>query len=113
MEFHLTAKKLGVVIFQYNYKEKQKPGVKKKKLKQIQDARDNLPKARCASLISGLQVMQYDREGTVHGLCVYARLLSRVRPFATPWTIYIQPARLLCPWNFQGKTTRAGCHFLL
>ena len=65
MEFHLTAKKLGVVIFQYNYKEKQKPGVKKKKLKQIQDARDNLPKARCASLISGLQVMQYDREGTV------------------------------------------------
>ena len=89
MEFHPTAKKLGAVIFQYKYKEKQKPGVKKKKLKQIQDARDNLPKAGCASLISGLQVMQYDREGTAHGLCVYARLLSRVRPFATPWTIYI------------------------
>ena len=23
------------------------------------------------------------------------------------------PARLLCPWNFPGKNTRAGCHFLL
>ena len=23
------------------------------------------------------------------------------------------PARLLCPWNFPGKNTGAGCHFLL
>ena len=22
-----------------------------------------------------------------------------------------QPGRLLCPWNFPGKNTRAGCHF--
>ena len=26
----------------------------------------------------------------------------------TPWT-----TGLLCPWNFPGKNTRAGCHFLL
>lgn len=48
------------MIFQYNYNEEQKPGVKQKKLKQIQDARDNLPKAGCASLMSELQVMQYN-----------------------------------------------------
>ena len=23
------------------------------------------------------------------------------------------PARLLCPWNFPGKNTGGGCHFLL
>ena len=25
----------------------------------------------------------------------------------------LQPSRLLCPWNFAGKNTRVGCHFLL
>ena len=25
----------------------------------------------------------------------------------------LYPARLLCPWNFPGKNTRVGCHFLL
>ena len=25
----------------------------------------------------------------------------------------LQPARLLCPWNFPGKDTGVGCHFLL
>ena len=24
----------------------------------------------------------------------------------------LQPARLFCPWDFPGKNTRAGCHFL-
>ena len=24
-----------------------------------------------------------------------------------------QPVRLLCPWNFPGKNTGGGCHFLL
>ena len=28
---------------------------------------------------------------------------------STPWTV----ARLLCPWDFPGKNTGAGCHFLL
>ena len=23
------------------------------------------------------------------------------------------PARLLCPWDFPGKNTEVGCHFLL
>ena len=25
----------------------------------------------------------------------------------------LQPARLLCPWNFSGKNTGGGCHFFL
>jgi len=30
--------------------------------------------------------------------------------FATPWTA---AHRLLCPWDFPGKNTGVGCHFLL
>ena len=41
---------------------------------------------------------------------VKVKLLSRVWLFANPWTV---PARLLCPWDFPGKNTGAGCHFLL
>ena len=26
---------------------------------------------------------------------------------------HMQPARLLCPWDFPGKNTRVGCHFFL
>ena len=29
------------------------------------------------------------------------------------WLRGLKPTRLLCPWNFQNKNTRAGCHFLL
>ena len=25
----------------------------------------------------------------------------------------LQPTRLLCPWDFSGKNTEVGCHFLL
>ena len=36
--------------------------------------------------------------------------LSCVRLFATPWTIARQALHL---WNFPGKSTGVGCHFLL
>ena len=36
--------------------------------------------------------------------------LSCVQLFATPWTV---AARLLCSWDFPGKNTGVGCHFLL
>ena len=39
-----------------------------------------------------------------------AKSLSRVRLSATPW---IQPTRLLRPWDFPGKSTGVGCHCLL
>ena len=38
------------------------------------------------------------------------QLLSCVRLFVTPWTV---AARLLCPWDFPGKNTGVGGHFLL
>ena len=28
------------------------------------------------------------------------------------WPHRLWPARLLCPWDFPGKNTREGCHFL-
>ena len=37
--------------------------------------------------------------------CICACVLSHVHG--------LQPTRILCPWNFPGKNTRVGCHFLL
>ena len=37
-------------------------------------------------------------------------MLSCVGFSVTPWTVACQA---LCPWNFPGKSTRMGCHFLL
>ena len=32
----------------------------------------------------------------------------------TPYGAHgLQPARLLCPWDFSGKNIGVGCHFLL
>ena len=39
------------------------------------------------------------------------KLLSHARLFVTPWTVAC--TKLLCPWDFQGKRTGVGCHFLL
>ena len=36
--------------------------------------------------------------------------VSRVWLFVTPWTV---PSRLFHPWDFPGKNTGVGCHFLL
>ena len=38
------------------------------------------------------------------------KLLSRVRLFATPWTVAYQA---FPPWDFLGKNTGVGCHSLL
>ena len=35
---------------------------------------------------------------------------SRVQLFSTPWTVAYQAVH---PWNFPGKNTGVGCHFLL
>ena len=37
--------------------------------------------------------------------------LSHARLFVTPWTVAC--TKLLRPWDFQGKSTGVGCHFLL
>ena len=56
------------------------------------------------------------REG--HFCCPHLSLLYTVGMlshvwfwfFVTPWSV---PIRLLCPWDFPGKNTGVGCHFLL
>ena len=47
---------------------------------------------------------------TFPSLCLHAELLNHVWPFATPWTV---ACHLLYPWDFPGKNTGVGCHFLL
>ena len=42
---------------------------------------------------------------------VKAKSLSRAQLFATPWIVAC--TKLLRPWDFQGKSTGVGCHFLL
>ena len=46
-----------------------------------------------------------------HASKVKVKSLSHVWLFATPWTVAC--TRLLCPWDFLGKSTGVGCHFLL
>ena len=43
--------------------------------------------------------------------CVFVCVFSHVQCSVTPWNI--QHARHLCPWDFPGKNTAVGCHFLL
>ena len=43
-------------------------------------------------------------------LQVNVKSLSRIRLFATPWTVAY---RLLRPWDFPGKNTGVGCHCFL
>ena len=42
---------------------------------------------------------------------VKVKSLSRARLFTTPWIVAC--TKLLRPWDFQGKSTAVGCHFLL
>ena len=42
-------------------------------------------------------------------MCVHAQSCPTVCD-PMDWS---SPTRLLCPWNFSGKSTRMGCHFLL
>ena len=42
---------------------------------------------------------------------VKVKSLSCSRLFATPWIVAC--TKLLRPWDFQGKSTGVGCHFLL
>ena len=44
-------------------------------------------------------------------LKVKVKSFSRVQLFATPWAVAC--TRLLRPWDFLGKSTGGGCHFLL
>ena len=41
---------------------------------------------------------------------VKVKSFSRALLFATPWIVAC--TKLLRPWDFQGKSTGVGCHFL-
>ena len=49
--------------------------------------------------------------GEFWGWCVC--ILSHSVVSDSLWSHGLQPARLLCPWNFPGKNTEVSCHFLL
>ena len=44
--------------------------------------------------------------------CVCECVTCSVMPNSL-WPHWLQPARLLCPWNSPGKNTGVGCHCLL
>ena len=48
----------------------------------------------------------------LHIFCIVL-MLSRSVVSNSLWHHELQPARLLCPWNFPGKNTGVGFHFLL
>ena len=56
-----------------------------------------------------LQVEQIDTGDRIKVKKV--KSLSRAQLFAISWTVAC--TKLLCPWDFQGKSTGVGCHFLL
>ena len=42
---------------------------------------------------------------------VYVLVSQSCLTLCDPYGLY--PTRLLCPWDFSGKNTGVGCHFLL
>ena len=59
---------------------------------------------------SGVQELP-DFKSAVCGVCVCVCVCS-VTSDSSPLH-GLQPASLLCPWDFPSKNTRVGCHFLL
>ena len=45
--------------------------------------------------------------------CILSILLNRTKQRYEQVSRGLWPTRLLCPWNFPGKNTGVGCHFLL
>ena len=50
------------------------------------------------------------REHRWSRMCTCAQSLVMLE---SSWPRGLQPARLLCPWEFPGRNTGVGCHFLL
>ena len=71
----------------------------------------------CNQDLRQISILKKERKKQAHSrqklvktsVCAHAQSLSSMRLFVTPWTM--QPARLLCLWDFPGKNTRLG-HFL-
>ena len=57
--------------------------------------------------LTAVQVHLKQKHFPTPSLCMHAQLLR-----SAVWLFVILSARLLCPWNFPGKNTGMGCHFL-
>ena len=65
-------------------------------------------RGKCIYITSCREGLEQDR-ASLFSNCV--RVCSVVSDFLQSHGL--QPARLLCPWDFPGKNTGVGCHFLL
>ena len=45
-------------------------------------------------------------------VCVCVCVCTLIRVHLCDPMDCMQPTKLLCPWNFPGKSTEMGCHFL-
>ena len=61
------------------------------------------------SHLTGMIISMWSMEHDVNVKLLFSRsvLSDSLRPHG------LQPSRLLCPWDFPGKNTGVGCHFLL
>ena len=74
--------------------------IKKKNLKKNSIVWKDVKNKKCLSpvLVQQQQLQTF---------CLVAKSCS------TLWPHGLKPTRLLCPWDFPGKNTGVGCHFLL
>ena len=69
---------------------------------------------KCCSKILGCCKLPERRvRWELGSVCGYVRLLSHMAVSDSLWLYRLWPASLLCPWDFPGKNTGVGCHFLL
>ena len=68
---------------------------------------DALPSEPPGKLITNNNEQQLLHSTIYQASSTYAVISDSCRPHG------LQPTRVLCPWNFPGKNTGVGCHFLL
>ena len=66
------------------------------------------------SCIAGRSFTIWATREAIHALRPFKKVRASVvcisDSFATPWTV---APKLFCPWDFPGKNSGVGCHFLL
>ena len=122
------AKHLNRLFAKQNEGNPNGPKPHEKVLKLISDYKSEKKTSTYLSTLIGLA--KISKSGNLKSWCMWSNknfhlLPARVR-MGTCWWWFsrqvlsdslwpqgLQPARLLCPWDFPGKDTGVGCHFLL
>ena len=81
--------------------------------KNTQGLSENMTGSRERELGHGQQELIYFPKQKLWGQHVVVVLLQSLSCVQLLWHSGLQPSRLLCPWDFPGKNTGVGCHFLL